>query len=191
MMAQVSIGGKDVLVPVTTIGSLATGAAVTSTLQPWRSLDSGRSSSQQGSLSLFGSLTSPDVTILGSQSFIDSDEDDCTSSACGSRSVQDAFTELVETYDQSPPSSEQQRRAMNHIWSFYAAHADELEACALDLEALLCSKPASVLEQGTPFTRLLTSPSELSQQQCGKTKHAKLGYRARWKFLHRRSRSMS
>lgn len=40
-LAQVSIGGKDVLVPVTTIGSLATGAVVTSTLQPWRSMESG------------------------------------------------------------------------------------------------------------------------------------------------------
>lgn len=187
-MAQVSIGGKEVLVPVTTIGSLATGAAVTSTLQPWRSLESGRSTSQHGSLSLFGSLTSPDMTTLSSQSFNDSDEDDCTSSACGSRSVQNAFTELIEAYDQSTPSSEQQRRAMNNLWSFYAAHADELEACALELEALLCSKPLSA---STPFTRVSTSPSELSQQQCGTTKHAEFRYKARWNILHRRSRSMS
>ena len=41
-LVQVSVGGKAVLVPVTTIGSLATGiGAVTTTLQPWRSLESG------------------------------------------------------------------------------------------------------------------------------------------------------
>ncbi len=41
-MVQVSIGGKDVLVPVTTIGGLATGtAAIANALQPCRSLESG------------------------------------------------------------------------------------------------------------------------------------------------------
>ena len=41
-MVQVSIGGKAVLVPVTTIGSLATGpGAVTTALQPWQSFESG------------------------------------------------------------------------------------------------------------------------------------------------------
>ena len=41
-MAQVSIGGKAVLVPVNTIGDLAQGVgAISTTLQPWRSLESG------------------------------------------------------------------------------------------------------------------------------------------------------
>lgn len=139
---------------------------------------------------MYESLTSPDLTTQGSQNSI-GDEDDFTSPAFESRSVQEVFTELIEAYDQSTPSSEQQRRAMNNLWSYYASHADELEACASELESLLCSKHVSALEQSTPFLRVSTSPSELSQQQCGNTKHVEFDYKARWNFLHRRSRSMS
>lgn len=140
---------------------------------------------------MYESLTSPDLTTQCSQSCIGSDAEDFTTAAVVSRSVQEVFTELIEAYDQSTPSSEQQRRAMNSLWSYYASHADELEACAPELEALLCSKHVSALEQSTPFVRVSTSPSELSQQQCGNTKHVEFGYKAKWNFLHRRSRSMS
>lgn len=64
-MAQVSIGGKDVLVPVTTIGSLATGAAVTSTLQPWRSLDSGEPCTYLSALNIvLRKLATPQYSLL-------------------------------------------------------------------------------------------------------------------------------
>ena len=151
----------------------------------------GRSSSQQGSLSVHESMTSPDLTTQSSQSSIGSDADDFTNAAVDSRSIQEVFTELIEAYDQSTPSSEQQRRAMNRLWCYYGSHADELEACAPELEALLCSKHVSALEQSTPFMRVSTSPSQLSQQQCGNTKYVEFDYTARWDFLPRRSRSMS
>ena len=221
-MVQVSIGGKAVLVPVTTIGSLATGpGAVTTTLQPWRSFESGandvlvqirkdlpysqvwvkvkshtvnaagRSGSQHGSLGMYESVTSPGMTTQSSQSSINSDEDDFRSSNYDSVSIQEAFTELIEAYDQCTPSSEQQLRAMNNLWSFYSAHADELEACAPELEALLCSKRISALEQSAPFTRVPTSPSNLPQRSSSTCKPLKSGCNARWNFLPRRSRSMS
>ena len=45
-MVQVSVGGRAVLVPVTTIGGLATGmGAIANALQPCRSLDSGKNPS--------------------------------------------------------------------------------------------------------------------------------------------------
>ena len=147
----------------------------------------GHSSSQQGSLSVHESLTSPDMTAQSSQSCIDSDGDEFTSPAFHSRSVQEAFTELIEAYDQSATSSEQQRRAIGAIWSFYAAHEDELEACAPQLEALLCNKHVSALEQSTPITRVSTSPPELLQPH---RKSTELGYKVKQK-LHRRSHSMS
>lgn len=43
-LVQVSVGGRDVLVPVTTVGDLATGVgAVSNALQSCRSLESGES----------------------------------------------------------------------------------------------------------------------------------------------------
>lgn len=142
---------------------------------------------------MFESATSPGMTTQSSRSSFASDEDEYRSSNFDTVSVQEAFTELVEAYDQCTPNSEQQHRAMNHLWSFYSAHADELEACAPELEALLCSKRISALEQSTPFTRLSTMPSSLShgQRSSSSCKPLESGYNARWNFLRRRSRSMS
>lgn len=140
---------------------------------------------------MYGSLASPGMTTQSSQSSIGSDGDHCTSPAFSFRSVQEVFTELVEAYDQSTPCSEQQRRAMNNLWSYYASHADELEACAPELEELLCSKHVPALEQGAPFTRVSTSPPDLFQQQSSNTSHVEFDCKSRWNFLNRRSRSMS
>lgn len=140
---------------------------------------------------MYGSLASPGMTTQSSQSSIGSDGDHCTSPTFNLRSVQEVFAELVEAYDQSTPSSEQQRRAMNNLWSYYASHADELEACAPQLEELLCNKHVSGLEQGGPFMRVSTSPSDLSQQHSSNTNHVEFEYKSRWNFLNRRSRSMS
>lgn len=140
---------------------------------------------------MYESLASPDMTTQSSQSSIGSEGDHYTSPAFQLRSVQEVFTELIEAYDQSTPGSEQQRRAMNNLWSYYASHADELEACAPELEALLCSKHVSALEQGAPFTRVSTSPSDLFQLQSSNTSHVAFDYKSRWSFLNRRSRSMS
>ena len=136
-------------------------------------------------------MTSPGMITQSSQSSIGSDDDNFGNSNYESASIQETFTELVEAYDQSVPSSEQQRRAMNNLWTFYGAHADELEACAPELEALLCSKHVSALEQSTvsPFTRVSTSPSDLSQRSKSKPLHP--SYSPRWDYLHRRSRSMT
>lgn len=134
---------------------------------------------------MYEPLTSPDLT---SQSSIGSDEDGFTNAAIESRSVQEVFTKLIEAYDQQ---CEQQRRAMNNLWSYYASHADELEACAPELEALLCSRHVSAQEQSTSFMRVSTSPSQMSQQQSGNTNDVGFDDKSRWNFLHRRSRSMS
>ncbi|DBA66620.1 TPA: hypothetical protein ACH3X2_009018 [Trebouxia sp. C0005] len=194
-MVQVSIGGKAVLVPVTTIGGLATGmGAISNALQPCRSLDSGQSSSlTRSSLSVCDSVASPGVAVHSSHASVASDEDDEMESQDNEPAeVPDVFAELLEIFDASAPSSQQQHRAMNNLWSFYAAHADELEACAPELEAMLSSR--LVLAPGqTTFTRVSTSPSSLAQQNQSSSKFNKSDCISsqKWNLLHRRSRSMT
>lgn len=194
-MVQVSIGGRAVLVPVTTIGGLATGmGAIANALQPCRSLDSGQSSSlTRSSLSVSDSVASPGVAVHSSHASGASDEDDEMESHDNEiGEVQDMFTELLEVFDASAPSSQQQHRAMNNLWSFYAAHADELEACAPELEAMLSSR--LVLAPGqTAFARVSISPSDLSQQKLSSSKfnRSECTSLPKWSSLHRRSRSMT
>lgn len=186
------------LVPVTTIGGLATGVgAVSNALQSCRSLESGRSGSLTlGSLSFYGSVTSPGRAMQSSHSSLDSDEDHDNGMASleyDTTEVQEIFTELLEIFDASAPSSQQQQRAMNNLWSFYASHADELEACAQGLEAMLCNRHAPAIGQAL-FPRVSTSPSNLASQQVHRRsniKNSDTANPARWNLLPRRSRSMS
>jgi hypothetical protein len=147
----------------------------------------------RSSLSVCDSVASPGVAVHSSHASIASDEDDEMESQDNEPAeVQDIFTELLEIYDASTPSSQQQQRAMNNLWSFYAAHADELEACAPELETMLSSR--LVLAPGqTTFARVSTSPSDLGQQKLSSSKfHSSDCTSAqKWNFLHRRSRSMT
>ncbi len=145
-----------------------------------------------GSLSIYGSATSPGMTTQSSNASLDSDDDDLPSPNYDTVEVQEIFTELLEIFDESAPSSQQQQRAMNNLWSFYAAHADELEACAPELEAMLCNRHVSAQGQ-TPFPRVSTSPSDVSQRKQDRStiNSSDCTSAARWNFLHRRSRSMT
>lgn len=154
----------------------------------------GQSSSlTRSSLSVCDSVASPGVAVHSSHASVASDEDDEMESQDNEPAeVPDVFAELLEIFDASAPSSQQQHRAMNNLWSFYAAHADELEACAPELEAMLSSR--LVLAPGqTTFTRVSTSPSSLAQQNQSSSKFNKSDCISsqKWNLLHRRSRSMT
>lgn len=183
------------LVPVTTIGSLATnGGAMTNALQPCRSLDSGQSSSLTFSRSsLQESITSPDRRTETSSESVES-EDDLPGPLCSTNDIQLAFMELLSVFDASVPNSLQHQRALNNLWGFYSAHADELEACASDLEFLLRNKsePESVVQP--PFLRVSTTPASLGRGQHSIKSERGSCHAAdsvRWSFLHRRSNSFS
>lgn len=157
-------------------------------------VSAGQSSSlTRSSLSVCDSVASPGVAVHSSHASVASDEDDeMESHDRETAEVQEIFLELLEIFDASAPSSQQQHRAMNNLWSFYAAHADELEACAPELEAMLSSR--LVLAPGqTAFARVSTSPSDLAQQKCASSKFHSSDCTSspKWSFLHRRSRSMT
>ncbi|DBA94069.1 TPA: hypothetical protein ACH3X1_001717 [Trebouxia sp. C0004] len=194
-MVHVSIRGRAVLVPVTTIGGLATGTgAIANALQQRRSLDAGQSSSlTRSSLDACGSVASPGVPVHSSYASGASDEDDeVESHDHETAEVQDIFTELLEIFDASAPSSQQQHRATNNLWSFYAAHADELEACAPEFESMSSTRLVLAPEQ-TAFARVLTSSSDLVPQKLSSSKFNRSDCTSlqQWNFLHRRSRSMT
>ena len=154
----------------------------------------GQSSSlTRSSFSVCDSVASPGVAVHSSHASVASDEDDEMEDQDNEPAeVQNIFTELLEIFDASAPSSHQQQRAMNNLWSFYAANADELEACAPELEAMLSSR--LVLAPGqTAFARVSISPSDLGQQKVSgsKFRSSDCTTSQKWNFLHRRSRSMT
>ncbi|KAL0027172.1 hypothetical protein WJX77_000673 [Trebouxia sp. C0004] len=150
--------------------SFGTGA-IANALQQRRSLDAGQSSSlTRSSLDACGSVASPGVPVHSSYASGASDEDDeVESHDHETAEVQDIFTELLEIFDASAPSSQQQHRATNNLWSFYAAHADELEACAPEFESMSSTRLVLAPEQ-TAFARVLTSSSDLVPQKLSSSK---------------------
>lgn len=155
----------------------------------------GQSSSlTAGSLGTYEAATSPGLTMHSPYTSVESDDDDegMASPDYDAAEVQDIFTDLLEIFDASAPGSQQQQRAMNSLWSFYAAHADQLEACAPELEAMLSTRHASGAGQ-TPFARVSTSPSGFAQHYPRRS-HITDPDRTtppKWNLLHRRSRSMT
>ena len=155
-------------------------------------VSAGQSSSlTRSSLSVCDSVASPGVAVHSSHASVASDEDDEMESH-ETAEVQEIFTELLEIFDASAPSSQQQHRAMNNLWSFYAAHADELEACAPEMEAMLSSRLVSAPGQ-TAFACVSASPSDLAQQKLTRSEFNSSDCTSlqKWNFLHRRSRSMT
>ncbi len=157
-------------------------------------VSAGQSSSlTRSSLSVCDSVASPGVAVHSSHASVASDEDDeMESHDRETAEVQEIFLELLEIFDASAPSSQQQHRAMNNLWSFYAAHADELEACAPEMEAMLSSRLVSAPGQ-TAFACVSASPSDLAQQKLTRSEFNSSDCTSlqKWNFLHRRSRSMT
>ena len=140
-----------------------------------------------GSLSLCGSAASARMTMHTS---CDSDDED-TSRHCGTSEVQEVFKELLEIFDEAARNVQPQQRALNNLCRFYAANADELEACVPELEGLLCNRQVSATSQN-PFPRASTMPSQTANQKRGRSSSKSSGaVAAVTSCMQRRSRSMS
>lgn len=186
-VVQLTVGGRAVLVPISTIGSLASG--VEPVTAPKR-LTNGHS---RGPLE--GSYACDAPRNIGRQSSEESSQfhEELASLTSAMTQVQEVFTQLLENFDACTPHSEQQARAMGELWSFYDSHADELEAGAAELGSVLRTRHLSALGQ-TAMHRVTTLPAALSfAQQAGSPEHVNMAFEFSGKpqAYHRRSHSFS